>query len=103
MTATANDDIVVAPTLRTIGEGIIVTTPVAMARAAQVGEGGGISIGPGHLPDIGPALHICVTSPDGTNVIATMGPHALRAFARLVVKSVMAIDAGEYDRPEVRQ
>jgi hypothetical protein len=96
-------EIVSAPVLRTIKAGLTVRIPHGELAPPSVGEFGAVSIGPGHIPTVGPVIFVCLHHPDGTTLALTMGPVGYNAFAQLLNAAGEDVQSGQFDQPEVRQ
>lgn len=97
------EDFCGAPILQTIGRGVHVQKPEAHLVAPRIGEHGGVSIGAGHIPTVGPVLYVATHHPDGTTLVATLGAAAFRQVAQLFNEAGEEITAGKFNAPEVQQ
>lgn len=86
--------------MATIHTGVMVKRPDGEAQPAQVGPHGGVSVGPSHLPGIGPVMHVAIHHGDGQTQIATLGAQAFAQFGALINESARRIMSGEFDHPE---
>ena len=71
------------------------------SHAPEENPHGCISIGPAHVPGIGPV--ILMTVPDGTTQIVTMNSQGFGAVGSAFNQAARRIMAGEFDEPETKQ
>lgn len=89
--------------LKTIASGVSVRPPAWEATPPTVGPHGGVSLGPSHLPGVGPVMNIALHSPDGATIVCTMGAQAFAQFGALFNESARRIMSGEFDALTVVQ
>lgn len=83
--------------MATVAEGLLVRRPSGECLPATVGPHGGISVGPAHLPGVGPVIHVAIHSGQGETLVCTMGAQAFAQLGALINDSARRIMAGEFD------
>lgn len=96
-------DIIHAPVMETIPQGVVVKRPDGEAAPPVVGPNGGVSVGPAYLSGVGAVIHVAVHHPDGSTLVATMGREGFTKFALAMNAAAARIQNGLYQQPETRQ
>lgn len=94
------EEITTVPLMSTIKRGITVQRPVAEMGRPEIGPFGAVSVGPGHIPGLGGAIHIAFHERDGTTVVATFNPDGLRELVLFLNAAVERVMAGDFDQAE---
>lgn len=97
------EDIFHTPIMDTLQSCFVVKEPVGEAAPPQIPCLGGVSIGPSHLPKVGPVVAVAFHEPDGRSLVCYMGRNGLAEFATRMNAAMERIARGEFDQPESQQ